>query len=93
MRDPKNLTIALLCVSAAILGTALLLSMTVATPAYGETPVRAGDYILLTGAYSDSTDLIYVTDVAAQKINTYVFNPASNELLLRDQFNLVPAFK
>lgn len=93
MRDPKNLTIALLCVSATLLATVLVLLGAAGQPAYADTPVRGGDYIMITGAYSDSTDLLYVLDVATQRINTYVFNPQNNDLILRHQFNLTPVFR
>ena len=112
MKDPKNLSIALLCVSATVLATALALPPRAApapahadvlatafallpgtaAPAHADTPVRGGDYIMITGAYSDSVDLLYVIDVVAQKVNTYVFNPQTNELVLRDQFDLKPVF-
>lgn len=92
MKDPKNLTIAMLCVSAAILATALLL-LPAADEARADTPVRGGDYIMITGAYSASTDLLYVLDLATQRINTYVFNPQNNDLILRHQLNLKPVFK
>ena len=88
MKDTKNLTIALLCVSATVLATALALLPS----AHADAPVRGGEYIMITGAYSGKTDLLYVIDVAVQKVNTYVFNPQTNELLLRDQFNLRPVF-
>lgn len=92
MKDPKNLSIALLCVSATVLATVFVLLSSTAAPAYADTPVRGGDYIMITGAYSESVDLLYVIDVVAQRVNTYVFNPQTNELVLRDQFNLKPVF-
>ena len=93
MTESKNLTIVLLCVSATVLATVLVLVNQTAAPAYADTPVRAGDYIMIAGEYSESTDLVYVVDIVAQKVNTYVFNPASNELILRHDFNLKPVFQ
>ena len=93
MRDPKNLTISLLCVSAVILATALGVLHLTARPATADTPVRAGDYILLTGSVSTSVDLVYVIDVAEQKLNAYFFSAGKNEFKLVDQGKLQVIFR
>jgi len=92
MKDPKNLTISLLCVSAAILATILVLLHT-STPVQADSPARGGDYIMITGAVSNSLDLLYVIDLATLRVNTYAFNASKDQMLLKDQTNLAAAFR
>lgn len=95
MKDNKNVTIAILSVSAAILLT-ILVTMHLTTPAYASTSIRGGDYIMCTGAYSSGTDILYVVNTAQQKVNAYVVDithPDKPELILRDTVNLKLAFK
>ena len=92
MKDPKNLTIAMLCVSAAILATALLL-LPAADEARADTPVRGGDYIMVTGAYSSLIDLLYVVDRSEQKLNAYVLDLTRGDLLVKSQINLKLTFR
>jgi hypothetical protein len=92
MNDPKNLTIAMLCVSAAILTTVLLL-LPAADQARADTPVRGGDYIMVTGAYSSHIDLLYVVDRSQQKLNAYVLDLNRGDLIAKSQVNLKLAFQ
>ena len=92
MKDPKNLTIAMLCVSAAILTTALLL-LPGADQARADTPVRGGDYIMVTGAYSSLIDLLYIVDRSQQKLNAYVLDLNRSDLLIKSQINLKLTFQ
>ena len=89
MNDPKNLTIAMLCVSAAILATVLSLL----PQATADTPVRGGDYIMVTGAYSSHIDLLYVVDRSQQRLNAYALDLARNDLLFKSQVNLKLVFQ
>ena len=91
MHDKTNITIALLIVSAAILG-GLMLAGTLTAPATAATPIRGGDYIMVTGSYSGGTDIVYVLDIAAGKMNAYVTHPTDYSLALRDQINIKQAF-
>jgi len=92
MNDPKNLTIAMLCVSAAILATVLLL-LPAADQARADTPVRGGDYIMVTGAYSSLIDLLYVVDRSQQKLNAYVLDLNKGDLIPKSQVNLKLTFQ
>jgi len=92
MKDRENLALTLLTVSAAILATLLVLLHTATPTALADTPVRGGDYIMITGAYDAETDLLYVIDVAAQRLNVYALRAMDNNLQLKDQFNLAAAF-
>ncbi len=93
MKDPKNLTISLLCVSAAILATALLLAHVTADSARADVPVRVGDYIMVTASASTTVDLLYVIDMAVNKINVYSYIDGRKELKLWDQGNLQLIFR
>ncbi len=92
MKDNKNITIAMLCVSAAILATVLVLTYN-SNQALADTSIRGGDYIMVTGNYSKSLDLLYVIDIAQQKINVYALDEQNNTLKMLDQVNLKQVFK
>lgn len=91
MKDTQNATIAVLCVSAAILASVLVL-MAVTRPAPADSPTTGGEYILITGAYSSGTDILYVVDLRAQRLNAYAFDRTNNSIRLADQVNLQRAF-
>ena len=93
MKDSKNMTIAVLCVSACILVTALILGHISTKPALAETSVRGGNYIMCTGALGKATELIYVIDISKQKLNIYAADVQHNNLVPIDQVNLKVAFK
>ncbi len=92
MKDNKNITIAMLCVSAAILVTVLVLTYD-SNQALADTSIRGGDYIMVTGNYSKTLDLLYVIDIAQQKINVYTLDEQNNALKMLDQANLKQVFK
>ena len=92
MKDPKNLTIAMLCVSATILVTALVL-VPGTNQARADTPVRGGDYIMVTGSYSGTIDLLYIVDRSQQMLNAYVLNLHRGDLVPKSQVNLKLAFQ
>lgn len=95
MTENKNVTIAILSVSAAILLT-ILATMHLTQPAYAGPTVRGGDYIVTTGAYSNRVEIVYVINTAQQKINAYVIDynagAANNQIILQDSINLKQAF-
>jgi hypothetical protein len=75
----QNITIVLLLVTAALL-TGILVSTFVGTsqPATASgNPVRGGDYIMCTAAFSGNIDNLWVIDAVAKKMTVYVFNPQS----------------
>ena len=90
MTNTRNLTIAILCVSAAIMGAMLLVLHT--PPVAQATEVRGGDYIMLTGHFTDTQEALYVVDTAQQKLNVYTFRTERNELQLRDSLPLARIF-
>ncbi|MDY7009813.1 MAG: hypothetical protein SVV80_03585 [Planctomycetota bacterium] len=92
MKDNKNITIAMLCVSAAILATAITLTYD-SDQAFADTSIRGGDYIMVTGNVSKSLDLLYVIDIAEQKINVYALDEQNNALRRLDQASLKQMFR
>jgi len=93
MKDTQNAVIAVLAVSATILAAVLGLMMYTGSAALADTPAAGGDYIIVTGAYSDSMDLIYVIDNQAQLLNVYRYNDNSNSVSRVEQLNLKLAFR
>ena len=93
MKDPQNITISLLAITAAIL-TAMLVSAYVNTqePAFADTPARAGAYIAVTGAWSGSRDLLYVTDVVANRLNVYTINTNTKSIEIAATVDLKRVF-
>ncbi len=91
MRDPKNLTIAILCVLAVVFGAAVYFAQTASA---NSAVTRAGDYIIFTGQVDNGTDMLYVIDVAEGKMNAYELAPSNNtgSMVLRDQINLQQVF-
>jgi hypothetical protein len=82
MKDNKNTTILLLLVSAVLLG-GLLIGLNNTEPAHAETEVRRGEYIMTTGQYNDSTDFLYVVDLAVQRMNVYYVDQANKKSIVR----------
>ncbi len=93
MKNPQNITIALLITTAVIL-TGMLVTMHVdATPvAQADAPGRVGEYIAVSGAYSTKYDVMYVADVVAGKLNAYMVDPQSKTIQLIDSVDLARMF-
>ncbi len=91
MNQPKNITIALLCVSAVILAMMLILANVRTVQA--ETSIAGGNYIMVTGAYTENLELLYIIDRSQRKLNVYVLNISKGDLILRDSANLKLAFQ
>ena len=76
MNNTQNTTIVLLIITAAIL-TAMLFPAIMNdedSAAYGAASVRQGKYIMATGAYDISIDLLYVLNIDTQKLCVYAPN-------------------
>ena len=70
MKDTQNMAIALLGVTAVIL-TALLIGTYTTNRAYADTAIKGYGYVMVAGQRSENMDLLYVIDIAAQKLNVY----------------------
>ncbi len=91
MRNTHNVTLGLLVVSALLLST-LLVSLMHAPHAQAEPPARGGEYIQVTGAWDKNTDLLYVVDLRAQKMNVYFLNKGDGAMERLTTLDLQKAF-
>jgi hypothetical protein len=82
MRHPPNATVILLLASAVLLG-ALFFSLDHLPVAQAESSTRGGDYIMVTGGLDEDTDLLYIVDVKAQRLNTYYLDDDSRSKQIR----------
>lgn len=93
MRNTQNITIGLLVVTAVILGAMLLSAYTTThNTAYADTPVKGGDYILGTGAWTGKTDVVYVIDIATRRLVVYYANINNNAVDLVTTLDLEQEF-
>lgn len=85
MNDPKNLTILLLCVTASLLGAVLVtMHMTEDTALAATAESRAGDYVMASGRVTSSSDMLFLIDVASQRMNGYAVNQNNSTIELPD---------
>ena len=91
MNSNRNTTLVLLLITALILGALVVATYTPAT-ALAESPDRRGNYIMIPGQWSSSTDLIYVINIATRKMNAYFANTNTNSLELIDNVELQKVF-
>jgi len=92
MKNSQNMTIVLLTITAVLLSVMLYQSYSDRT-AYAEPSVKQGDYVMGTGAWSASTDLLYVIDVASRQLNVYFANQNTSSLDLINSVDLEKAFR
>lgn len=90
MTNTKNITITILCISAAIMGAMLFVLHT--TPTAQALEVRGGDYIMLTAHFTDNQEALYIVDTGQQKLNVYTFGTQRNDMQLRDSMPLAKIF-
>ena len=81
MKNPQNITIGLLVVTASILTTLLVAGYLYTEPAYGVSTAKDGDYIIASGSYDQDRDFVYVIDIAAQKLCIYLPDPQGGKLV------------
>ena len=87
--DSKNMTIAVLSVTAvALFCTLVLMYSSTGSVAWADTVDRGGDYVLVTGAFSDTDEALYVIDGLNDRLNVYQYDQNRNRILLFDQENL-----
>jgi len=95
MKDPQNLTIVLLLITAVTLSAMLITAYRDRDDAaYAAAPaIKGGDYLIAPGAVSASTDAVYVLDIGAQRLNMYFTNPNARSLDMADSIDLSRAFQ
>ncbi len=94
MQDNKNLAIGVLSITATILLAAFLIVTIIPTPhaqAIGQSD-RGGDYIVVTGQFSNSTEQVYVVDAAANRLHSYSYDWNRRQINLWDNHDLNRVF-
>jgi hypothetical protein len=87
----ENLVIGVLSITATILLVGLILVLAGSENqalAFSGGNDRGGDYVMATGQFSSSTDLVFVTDAAANRMNIYGYDRTTRELRLYDAHDL-----
>ncbi len=90
MSDNRNFIIGVLSVMATILFVGLVVvTMTGEKPAYaiGQTD-RGGDYILVTGQFTENSELVYVIDAAARRLISYSYEATTRDFTLWNAVDL-----
>ncbi len=93
MKDTQNITIVLLIVTAAILAGVLVVSLNSRDADAACASVKGGDYIVVTGAFNKTKDLVYVIDIGTQRMNVYGTDLRKNSIELYDAIELNKLFK
>lgn len=94
MNDSRNLAIGVLSITATVLLVAVILSTLITgneAKAIGQID-RGGDYIVVTGQYTENTELVYVTDAAAQRLNLYCYDTTIRQFVIWDSIDLRTVF-
>lgn len=80
--DTRNFAIGILCVTATILLTGLLVIGTRPAPALADgMSVTGGDYVMLVGAYEQvDEEFVYLIDAPTERIIAYRFNAGRNQI-------------
>ena len=91
--DSKNMIIAVLSVTAvALFCTLVLMHSSNNSMAWADTVDRGGDYVLVTGAFSNTDEALYVVDGLNDRLNVYQYDNNRNSILLFDQKDLQTYF-
>ncbi len=95
--DSKNMIIAVLTVTAVVLLCTLALVHTQwqhsrPSLAWADTVDRGGDYILTTGAFSNTDEALYALDGASDRLNVYQYDQNRKRILLYDRVDLTKYF-
>jgi hypothetical protein len=94
MNDTRNIAIVLLLVSAAVLTAVVVALQNTAEPALAAAASsRGGEYIMATGGWSDTRDLLYIVDIAAEKLNVYSVDLNENAVQREDSVDLAELFR
>ena len=87
--DSKNMIITVLSVTAvALFCTLVLMNSSNNSIAWADTVDRGGDYVLITGGFSDNDEALYVVDGLQDRLNVYQYDNNRNSIRLFDQKDL-----
>jgi hypothetical protein len=92
MNDSKNITIAMLLISAVVLSVLVAVSVRTPSAEAGNASSRYGDYILCPGARAESADNLYVIDVMKRRLNVYVIDQNRRDVNLQFTVDLANYF-
>jgi hypothetical protein len=96
MQDNReNLAIGVLSITATVLLVGVILAFSGGENqalAFSGGNDRGGDYVMATGQFSSSTDLVFLTDAAAGRLNVYGYDRTQRELKLWDSHDLRNTF-
>ena len=92
MQNPQHVTIGLLLAVAAVLGMLVLATSGPEPSARADTSVSGGNYILVSGEWSSSLDLIYIINIATRRMNVYWYNQNMDSVELVDSIDLARTF-
>ena len=95
MQDKNSFTIGVLSITATVLLVGVILTTLGGqntVQAIGQTD-RGGDYILVTGQFTNSNELIYITDAAAKRLYVYGYDWNRRSLVLWDWHDLKRTFE
>ena len=90
MQDNRSLTIGVLTITATILFVGVIFSSVGGrheAMAIGQLD-RGGDYVIVTGQFTENEELVYVTDAAAQRMNAYSYDAKTRQFVLWDSIDL-----
>lgn len=91
--NDRNLTIGILSITATILLAAVLVVTSLPQPAQAIGMIdRGGDYIIVTGQFTQNSEVVYITDGAARRMIMYSYETTTRTLTLWDAIDLGRAF-
>lgn len=93
MREKSDLAIGVLSITAVVLLVGVFVTLSHQNPvqAIGQLD-RGGDYILVTGQFTENNELVYVADAAAQRMNVYSYEQTTRQFELWDTIDLRRTF-
>lgn len=91
MKDTRNITIAVLSITAVVL-LALLIGTKLDSPAYAMDSTKQGDYIMATGAATAKMNMLYMVNVGQRRMNVYAINSSTKKIDKWDTFDLDDLF-
>ena len=89
MRQKSEIAIAGLSITAVVLLVGLILATARSDRAMAiGTLDRGGDYVMVSGQYTSDIEVVYITDIPAQRVQMYGYNSTNREFTLWDRFDL-----
>ena len=92
MKTSENAAIVVLIVSALMLTGLLVMLYGTSQKAYADASARSGKYTMVTGAFDNDNDLLYVVDIDKQQMNVYHTDARARKVVLRDRVDLKRLF-